>query len=473
MQILVSMNNSEQWEQVLTSCQLEQRDNFELIKEQREDLSGIGAFCLNFELNLDQLTELLSYPDIQLVLSLNAPELIIGALLQQGKLLSDALDTWQQQSLSILQLHQKHRRKLQLAQVEGLLMNPSDAPDWLSIEQSSANQKASLLFTHNIYHLIAVQALRQNPEAEYCWQRLIGSSLPLLEQPQFHFNLEQLQQEFVVDKTVKFESKCHENNLLQEQLFKLQEELEALLNKNNKLVAQQHQLNSEKQEFESAQKQLLESKNENNLMLQQLFNVQERLEHLLLEKQGKLALLKEALENSQKKQLQLEQELKESKVEQVLSTHKQMSAQAELSMVKNSKIWKSIAPVHKLVKRLKDNRLSKQFKRDATLIAQSEYFDEIWYLQTYPDIVKSGANPAEHYLAFGFKEGRSPGPLFDGNWYLSEYPDVAEGKVNPLLHYVKFGAVEGRNISPKLLPSQKKADLVGGLPHKQNIKVVE
>jgi hypothetical protein len=85
----------------------------------------------------------------------------------------------------------------------------------------------------------------------------------------------------------------------------------------------------------------------------------------------------------------------------------------------------------------------------------SEYFDIIWYLQSYPDVAESGINPAEHYLCFGADEGRAPGPLFDSNWYLSQYPDVAENEVNPLLHYVKFGAQEGRTASPKLLQHQK------------------
>jgi len=51
----------------------------------------------------------------------------------------------------------------------------------------------------------------------------------------------------------------------------------------------------------------------------------------------------------------------------------------------------------------------------------------------------------DHYLAFGWAEGRDPGPYFDSSRYLGDHPDVAAAGVEPMAHYLMFGTGEGRN----------------------------
>ena len=91
-----------------------------------------------------------------------------------------------------------------------------------------------------------------------------------------------------------------------------------------------------------------------------------------------------------------------------------------------------------------EERESAELEENIALIASSEYFDAIWYLTQYPDVAESGANPAEHYLLFGYLEGRTPSTGFNGTWYLENNADVASEQINPLLHYEKFGRHEGR-----------------------------
>jgi glycosyltransferase involved in cell wall biosynthesis len=55
----------------------------------------------------------------------------------------------------------------------------------------------------------------------------------------------------------------------------------------------------------------------------------------------------------------------------------------------------------------------------------------------------------DHFLYYGFQEGRCPNPYFDPLWYLDAYPDVRESDVQPLLHYAIFGDMEGRQPSAK------------------------
>jgi FkbM family methyltransferase len=86
--------------------------------------------------------------------------------------------------------------------------------------------------------------------------------------------------------------------------------------------------------------------------------------------------------------------------------------------------------------------------KDLSLIHSSDLFDEAWYVMNYPDITRTGTDPATHYLLFGGFEGRDPGPGFNSHFYLSAYEDVRKTGMNPLIHYLKFGKAEGRRCLP-------------------------
>ncbi|MBW3550710.1 MAG: CDP-glycerol glycerophosphotransferase family protein [Proteobacteria bacterium] len=72
-------------------------------------------------------------------------------------------------------------------------------------------------------------------------------------------------------------------------------------------------------------------------------------------------------------------------------------------------------------------------------------FDRARYLQWYPDVADSGADPLVHYADRGGLEGRSPCEYFDGAYYLASNPDVAAAGSNPLLHFCEFGWRESRH----------------------------
>lgn len=75
-------------------------------------------------------------------------------------------------------------------------------------------------------------------------------------------------------------------------------------------------------------------------------------------------------------------------------------------------------------------------------------FDSRWYVQKYPDVARSGADPFRHYVFVGSAEGYDPHPLFDTSWYLQCNPDVAASGTNPLVHFLHFGAREHRSPHP-------------------------
>lgn len=74
----------------------------------------------------------------------------------------------------------------------------------------------------------------------------------------------------------------------------------------------------------------------------------------------------------------------------------------------------------------------------------SDFFDSNYYLQEYEDIRINDLDPLDHYILFGWKEGRNPAPWFCNDSYLEDNPDVAQADVNPLLHYALHGKKEGR-----------------------------
>ena len=84
------------------------------------------------------------------------------------------------------------------------------------------------------------------------------------------------------------------------------------------------------------------------------------------------------------------------------------------------------------------------------LVERSSLLDRDWYLQTYPDVAKSGLDPLHHYMEIGWREGRDPGPDFATSAYLRANEDVARSGINPLLHYVEFGHSEGRGAQDHL-----------------------
>jgi chromosome segregation ATPase len=130
--------------------------------------------------------------------------------------------------------------------------------------------------------------------------------------------------------------------------------------------------------------------------------------------------------------------------------HKDMAIEegrAAAARMKASLSWKATKPLRWLGASFGAGaKEKKRLRRQCVQLEQSGLFDASWYASTYPDVVESGIDPAEHYLRHGAKEGRNPGPRFNTQNYLRRYPDVAKAMppINPLLHYVLHGKKEGR-----------------------------
>ena len=71
-------------------------------------------------------------------------------------------------------------------------------------------------------------------------------------------------------------------------------------------------------------------------------------------------------------------------------------------------------------------------------------FDHAFYLKTNPDVFAAGADPLEHFMAYGWREGRDPTPDFSLGAYLAAFPEVASLGVNPFVHYLTNGRPKPR-----------------------------
>jgi hypothetical protein len=71
-------------------------------------------------------------------------------------------------------------------------------------------------------------------------------------------------------------------------------------------------------------------------------------------------------------------------------------------------------------------------------------FDATYYVGVNPDVLETGADPLDHFLASGWRERRDPNPTFSVKDYLETYPDIEEAGINPFIHYLSVGRGEGR-----------------------------
>jgi glycosyltransferase involved in cell wall biosynthesis len=75
---------------------------------------------------------------------------------------------------------------------------------------------------------------------------------------------------------------------------------------------------------------------------------------------------------------------------------------------------------------------------DIEQIRSSGFFDERYYLESYPDVRSSGMDPLLHYLAHGHQENRNPSKKFDTEYYRKAYLDGC-ADVCPLAHMAEQG----------------------------------
>lgn len=88
--------------------------------------------------------------------------------------------------------------------------------------------------------------------------------------------------------------------------------------------------------------------------------------------------------------------------------------------------------------------LTPRLEKEYDLLKNSEYFNSAYYRLHNPSLWFSNKDLLEHYLIYGWQNGKNPSAEFDGNKYLAVYSDIEKAGVNPLVHYLRNGHSEGR-----------------------------
>jgi glycosyltransferase involved in cell wall biosynthesis len=98
---------------------------------------------------------------------------------------------------------------------------------------------------------------------------------------------------------------------------------------------------------------------------------------------------------------------------------------------------------------------------DIELVQKSGLFDREWYLDRNPDVRNAGFDPLNHFLQYGWRERRDPGPRFRVSSYLAEHPEIDGDNVNALIHFLCSG---GSFHNPRLDADWRILD-VAPIPH--------
>lgn len=167
----------------------------------------------------------------------------------------------------------------------------------------------------------------------------------------------------------------------------------------------------------------------------------------LKEIQTQLALTKGETSNLKSKLLDTRKKRDTTIYEREIAKRKITRLEGELNRIYSSPMWKILKSISATWDRLNSflpTKSGRRQRQDLETIKSSALFDGNWYLERYPDIAKVNMDPALHYLRYGAREGRNPGPSFNTRFYVDRYTDVARQTVNPLVHYERFGRNENR-----------------------------
>ena len=195
------------------------------------------------------------------------------------------------------------------------------------------------------------------------------------------------------------------------------------------------------EEKTNLEQQVNSEKEENELLLLQLHQVQEELEHYFLKyKEVEATAAQQAVELVQCGDAGHHWRLRAEGLEAQLQ---QQQAETTFKQQQGS-YWQQRAltsPLRWFRWRWQRRR---QLHQEIRLLRQSDAFDASFYLEHNPDVAFGKLGATEHYVRFGWQEGRQPHPDFDGERYLQLNPDVRAAGANPLIHWLRHGQEEGR-----------------------------
>ena len=226
-----------------------------------------------------------------------------------------------------------------------------------------------------------------------------------------------------------------------------------LMNYTQQISVQQQHLIEDGQLLEVIENQLIEVKS-------QIENTEQDLQSKSIEIQEDMKWMKENIrvlnelvsENrsrteENRKMIKL-QSFELSQIKNQLEGFQHISQQAEDDHLRLKKVFLTIYKELGMKKRQNlcwKLNFKLRFPKLRNKIKGAHVFDVQYYLESYPDVKRSGMDPIYHYLVFGAYEGRNPSEQFDTNEYILEHLELLTSGLNPLIH--KINILNKENLS--------------------------
>lgn len=450
---------------------------------------------LAFELSGDDVCVLLH----------SRPERCIANALDQGVELRAAAALWQVSAEHLLNVYRQRRTQAILVDVKSACETPRSLLDWLTGNQPAFAARASGItqqslrlgyvedsdsLEHNLNLLVATQAVRQSSSIQRLLANIEASTVPAARSasnnapqvtvPRIDVMSTQLQLQNAQKRRfeARWEGKLEglkeahkaELQVWEARVEGLGREREGYQTKVEHLSSELERFAREKhEELLELRQTLTEAQQRASQVVAELAERDERLgekdEHLseyaqtVARYEQKLAYQTSEMEkfaldkhkdvvSFREKLIQAEREVRNQAplVDALMREREQLHA--KVASLSTSWLSWFIFParwVYLSAKKVGKLLWGRSHRRAVRVIEQSDLFDATWYARQYPDVIESGANPADHYARFGAFEGRDPGPRFSSTKYLKRNRDIAKSGINPLVHYELHGKHEGRS----------------------------
>ncbi|MCF6204917.1 MAG: glycoside hydrolase family 99-like domain-containing protein [Methylococcaceae bacterium] len=247
-----------------------------------------------------------------------------------------------------------------------------------------------------------------------------------------------------LNATARAITNTKEKGISMDQYLTIQKKLDKI---KNELLKNTSELEEANNELDKTKKELIQIKSELNNKNSELEKVSVTIK----------VLQKEEI-TSKERELKLKTKLNKtfSQLETIKSENSNLISQAKqaenlfteiLTNKDRQKVLNKIVP--KFTLGCLFSKSKRRLLKDKQQILESGLFSPLYYLTHNPDVAKANVNPLNHFLKFGWKEGRNPSEHFDCSYYLKNNPDVNSSGGNPLIHFIRYGSKERRAISPK------------------------
>lgn len=118
-------------------------------------------------------------------------------------------------------------------------------------------------------------------------------------------------------------------------------------------------------------------------------------------------------------------------------------------------------------------------------------FDAPYYMTKNADVLDAGLDPLEHFLTYGWREGRRPNDWFDPADYIACHPELVSSQTNPFVHFITYRDLPANAIAEDLQALREnrvlywtdkylKTDdgmrpiiIASGMPNKEDLRVVQ